>query len=367
MSLSNLVRSAKKGIVIGLASAAIYAGSLGLIQPTYAQNRADAFAQERTEITLPEKLTQEGDEFYKDPHKEFEFYRNTYRSLARDGVIDGNDVESLEFVLNKTLEEINGKIYNQHGGLKESIPTGIETKAYLKFIGEMKKDLGELKTHLERKEKWSNSNAAQGKFWNYGSGLCFYSGSNDNGNTENAVNYIGGQRGLPKTFIDNPVYKIHDELLLGGEGFKTPEVKKPSDEIPAKTRFNYWLGLLGGLAIPGLSILGSSKLRRREFDGGDIAYSIMNPALSWVVLDSIHPVIFPIRLLAFPVIYETAKWIKSKVQTNPSGAGNAAKTGNKENNPQNEKEGSVQAEMPDLPTDFIDPWSVDLKGKKGDN
>lgn len=367
MSLSNLVRSAKKGIVIGLASAAIYAGSLGLIQPTYAQNRADAFVQERTEITLPEKLTQEGDEFYKDPHKEFEFYRNTYRSLAKDGVIDSNDIESLEFVLNKTLGEINGKIYNQHGVLKDSIPSGIETKAYLKFLAVMQKDLDELRVHLRRKEKWSNTDAVQGKFWHYGSGLGFYSGHNDNGNTGMAVNFMLGHRGLPDIFIENPVYKTNDELLLGGEGFKSPTTPSLSDEIPAKTRFNYWLGLLGGLAIPGLSILGSSKLRKRKFDGGDIAYSIVNPALSWAVLDSIHPVVFPIRLLAFPAIYETARWIKSKVQTNSNGTGNATKTGNKENNPQNEKKESTQAEMPDLPTDFIDPWSVDLRGKEGGN
>ena len=37
MSLSNLVRKAKKGIAVGLVSTAIYAGSIGLTESAYSQ------------------------------------------------------------------------------------------------------------------------------------------------------------------------------------------------------------------------------------------------------------------------------------------------------------------------------------------
>lgn len=95
-----LIDKIKNRVGIGLVAGALYVSSL----------LPSVYAQEKPQLQLPDKLTQQTADFYKNPEKEFEFYFQTYHKLAEDKVIDSNDVETLAFVLTKTLEEIQAKI-----------------------------------------------------------------------------------------------------------------------------------------------------------------------------------------------------------------------------------------------------------------
>ena len=166
-------------------------------------------------IQIPQQLIQQTPDFYKDPHKEFEFYRNTYIALAEDGIIDSKDVEKLEYVLGKTVEEIGSKIYNKHGTLRDTFPENVEGMEYTKLFIKMKqRDLGELRAHLKLKEEWLESKAVKGNFWNYGTGLFFYLGPTNNGNIEESSQYAGG------IYLENGKSSIGLEKLFDGSFYR---------------------------------------------------------------------------------------------------------------------------------------------------
>ena len=366
MSLSNLVRKAKKGIAVGLVSTAIYAGSIGLTESAYSQEMTSPLKKSEAVATMSEKLTQQGDDFYKDAVKEYNAYQRTYITLARDGRIDSKDVAELEKILGQTVKEIDAKLLDNNGKLKK--PAIVESMVkFLRAYESMNSDLKLFQKHLRLKEEWLSGYAAKGDFWNYGTGLGFYGGRTNNGAADRNVDE--NELGIDDV-INSPEDEFRKSIYVNPTNHKI-EVLKLSDEFPTQTKFNYWLGLLGGAIIP--QLLGASSLIRRHKRGKKIDEDavgatmagrfFLNSLPGFIILDSLHPLVYPVRL-GLPAIYEAGQWLfgrRDYSKDNPT----EEKSSEEEKKSIKEKPKEKSQEVPDLPTDFIDPWSIDIRGKEG--
>jgi hypothetical protein len=300
----------------------LIAGTLGLssfgaISPSYSQETNILKKSEFVEAPLEEKLTQQGDNFYKDSLKEYDVYKKTYINLARDGRIDSKDIKELEKILSKTIKEIDSKLFDNNGNLKK--PDLAEALVeYLRDYETMNYDLKLLQKHLSLKEKWLSEDAVKGSFWNYGTGLGFYW----NGISNGTVHMQGYKKSGMDALVNYP-HGIRRSIYINPTN-NNIEVLRLSDEFPAKTKFNYWLGLLGGVIVP--QLCGASSLIRRyksekKINRENIDLTIMgnfflNSLPGFIILDSLHPLVYPIRL-GLPAVYEASKTMdfwKNKLQ-----------------------------------------------------
>ncbi len=338
----------------GLTASILYASSS--LPFTYSQEKDNPLK----EISLPDKLTQQGEDFYKNPEKEFEVYKRKYLGLVLDGVIDSKDVEQLEVVLRKTLEEVDGKIHGGNG-LKETFPTA-EGSEYLKLVRVMKADLGELQEHLALKKEWLNS-YAEGKFWNYGTGAWFYLRRVAEGNVK-APPYWGDneRKGLIEEVFSRKSF--YPALVQDGSGdsspSKYPEVPLLCREFPIQTKINYWLGLGLGLGLPIVMSHMLLKWRKRrkgklsqeEIDSLVLSYGLGLPAAGYLFLDSLHPWAYPARIIVPPLIYYLAnRNVKPATSASPRVPG-FANAGSEVKKQEDGKKQSLEG--------LVDPWDIDI-------
>jgi len=311
---------------------------------------------EEFKASLPDKLTQEGDEFYKNPHKEFRAYRQVFSRMAEDGMIDNKELTKLEVVLDRTMDEIDNKMYDGLGMIRKSFPETSEGDEYGKIVNEGRMDLKSIREHLERRENWRNNDAAKGKFVNHGSGLVYYIGLDDNNS------FI-----LNKRFSESTIYKSRAQLLAGGDGFIAPETQANSDEFPIGSRFPYALGVLLGIVAP--IACGLSSIVRNDREGNKIkagpealvSCSLLNSIAGTIVLDSAHPFVYPVRV-GIPMAYEAIRWAGLHFDKNKGK--NTVASG------KSAKKVKGEASQADLPTpdkmEIFDPWSVSISdGKSG--
>lgn len=273
---------------------------------------------------LPSPLTQTNADFYLRPEKEFEFYRNTYIQLAEDGVIDIKDTRTLEHVLRTTIEEIDSKVKLQKINVVDYIHQAETSQAvndYFEYLRREKKGCLEMHEHLKLYEEWKNSDAVKGKFLHYGTGIAFRISNANEGNTEDSfcefsypLFLANGEqaRGLPAIFKEDPLYK---QSIRGGY-LAAPRVTHPEEEILPETKINYYEGLALGIILP-LITAGVRRIRRnkeeplREDNLYDsvVGMCLLNAGLGYLILDSIHPLIYPTRIIA-PFIYEAVQLSK---------------------------------------------------------
>ncbi len=367
------LQKAKQMLLSSVALGAVYAGTLAY--RGYAQE-AEKASRDSLEQNLPSPLTQQGEDFYKNPEKELFFYRKAYTESAEDRVIDSKDIEQLELVLRETLKEMQNKIYDERKFDKsfsrkfESI-SSFESAAYRDLYERRLEDLKELQKHLELKKEWLASDACQGKFWNYGSGIFIYNGIMDNGNVREPHDYSRGSlhegyKGLEVVFRDR-FYKANLPSL---KNVGDPNVLELWEEFPAKNRINYWLGLALGLSAPLASItflinLRMKKTKKNECSEGegmfDLFNGLINPAFGFALLDSLHPLVYPARLIIPPLAYS---FIVMKSKPSPaSSASSPATSPSSTSHPSSPSILEEKIENPwgeKLKLPFTNPWDIDI-------
>ncbi len=349
----------------GLAASILYASSS--LPFTYSQEKDNPLK----EITIPEKLTQQTEDFYKTPEKEFIFYKTAYTEAIGDGVIDSKDVEQLEGILRRTLEEMQKKVYDK-GEIKFlSLP---DIAAYRDLYRKRFEDLKELQKHLELKKEWLASDACQGKFWNYGTGLFMYWDASDNGNitlTGHPSLFNEGYKGLEAVFKDN-FYKENLPTLKNIGNFN---ISEPCEEFPAKTKMNYWLGLALGTTLPCLSFAVLVALRERrmkkriELNSGEenflAGHTLLNPIVGYILLDSLHPLMYPARLIIPPLIYSCvvmnskpapASASSSPSASSPAGSPSASSPAGSPKLTRPTSPSKLEEKIKDIPN----PWDIDI-------
>lgn len=382
MSLSRLANRVKNRIGTGLAATLLYVGSVGFSPTANAQHSDYSglkdLENQRTNlksynsgiteadlpVPLPSPLTQQSEDFYKNPLKEFGAYRDVYFALAKDGVIDGKDISKLEYVLSKTLGEVHSKVESKDKSFLDEMVNSVEGRYYVDFVKEM--DLEHLNTfqnHLELKRRWDQNKAPNKEFIHYGSGVCFYAPENQNGEKDRIEGLINRSM----------LYANPTSDLFGTKS--SVRVLEPEEDNPAKTKINYKLGLTLGFMLPSLlGILGyKRKVRageRKKWDANDSpmpwecgAPLLYSGFLGWAVLDSIHPVFYPVRL-GFPLLYEGIQQFRYR---NKVASASATSVKNTSPSPTDKRKTEASPELPAPPADFINPWTINIDGKEGGN
>ena len=346
-------------LLSSVALGAVYAGTLAY--RGYAQE-AEKASRDSLEQNLPSPLTQQGEDFYKNPEKEFVVYKTAYTKAIGDGVIDSKDIEQLEGILRGTLEEMQKKIYDQ-GEIKFlSLP---DTAAYRDLYEKRLEDLKELQKHLELKKEWLASDACQGKFWNYGAGFFVYWNPSDNGNitlTGHISLFEAGYKGLEAVFKDE-FYKENLPTLKNIGNFN---ISEPCEEFPAKTKMNYWLGLALGTMLPFLSFATLSVLRERRMkkkielnsDETDFLawHTLLNPAFGYLVLDSLHPLVYPARLIIPPLIYSCVVVASKPAPASPASPASSPAVPS----PSSTSFGASPSKLEEKIKDIPNPWDIDI-------
>lgn len=231
------------------------------------------------DFELPDRLTPE-QPIYDNPGKEFEVYREAYAQFTLDRVLDTKEITALEFILRKTIMEIEKK--TGYVNRIWNLEAGSEKRKYHEFVGDLRSDVIELWDHLDLKKAWLDY--SQDNFWHHGAGVFAHASGLAKGNLDYESTY---KMGLNEVFAQE-FYPKRFRL----------EIRKLSDDYPFKTKMPYGLGLLLGSVLPGLLVYGTRRLRKEKWETTDTVYSVTNPALGFLLLDSIHPLIYPVRIAA---------------------------------------------------------------------
>ena len=261
------------------------------------------------------------DQVKQDPRREFLKYRNAYIDCSRDGLIDSKDLEGLEKILVKTLDEIEKKMTDSNGQIKKHLLESQEGPNYIKFCEGMKNDWSLIRKHLQLRDKWLKSSAYNGDYINYGIGCIIYFKKTGELGTvmggkfrELLIQDVAAKTGsLQRLFSEGKSYD-REEIYpnLSGKEINSLRIY---EEFPAKTKINYWLGLgLGVLIPPIVRNIGVYRKRKRgkvitdDEKKSEIRRSLAyNSGVGFIILDSIHPVVYPLRL-GLPILYETLQW-----------------------------------------------------------
>lgn len=304
--------------IIGLVQVAALGSLLGAVSctPETVEKYSDKVPEliENGIITMPEHLTQRTDDFYTHPEKEFDFYRKMYVQLTYDGELNSKEIEGLEFVLRKTLEEMDQKVQD-----------GDQMRNYLNFRQQMKDGHAKLLEYLQRKDTWLE---LRDEYWNQGAGMAYLSAN------DIAVNKA--QRVFDNNF---------DSSFVKGK------VQNMHKEFPTQEKIPWWLGVLAGAILPGLTSYACRKARKRQMNEISGLYSFVNPFLGFLITDSIHPLAYPARLIALPIAIEAGRYLLNSKKKK------ATKRWEVKIEPE-ELKVETEAEPTKMP--LTDPWEVDI-------
>lgn len=334
MSLLSWFRNCRKYLpfVVGssLTASAAYAVTLPESSPGSEVERSPDEVPELIEngtITMPEHLTQQGSKFYYNPRREFSFYRSLLRVLDEDDAITLKDVEALEFVLSRTIAEIDEKS-------TASSDNTLAWAQYNTYVTSRRNNPQKLRKYIQACNYWQE---LPEKIWHPG------------------INVIDRLRTRSTATNLEALFK-HDSAYV--------DVDKPDANFQYSGK--WWLGLLLGLVAPALTSYVSTRIRGKEFEGHNWIYAVMNPLVGCVVTDGLHPLAYPARLIAVPLAIETGRYILSRKKKKVE-AGRYTPYRRKEEKVETPME-DVQAEepkeeeeaLPPKKVKLADPWEVDI-------
>lgn len=263
-----------------------------------------------TDIVMPEHLTQQTDDFYRNPEKDFDYYQSLFAVLSDDGVIDFKDAETLEFILSRTIEEI------EHKPAQASV--SVDWAKYNVYVSARKKDLQKLRNYIDDCNYWRE---LPERIWHPGLDVIHIEGKRDSAHA------------LKDLFRNSAFYKTNP----------VPGVLYTHHQ--SKQDGKWWLGLVLGLIIPGLTSYASCRIRKKEFEGPSIGYMFGSSLCGLTLTDGLHPLAYPARLIAVPLVIEAGRYIFGK----------------KEETPKVEQQvEEPEEEIKPAKIKLTDPWEVDI-------
>ncbi len=287
-------------------------------------------------ISLPEKLTPEQPTF-DDSKKEYLVYSDLYNAFSADRELNTHEITALESVLSRTDKEIRQKTSETQ---KNSLVHTPEQREYFEFVRSVAgNDLKAMQTHLAAKEEWVRE--THYRFLHHGAGITKQLRLDLNGNIWDLYGTFRPPEDIKR--FKSGLYKRRDTL----------DIKRISDDFPWEDRIPWGAGILLGGILPLLFGYASRKLRGEDIldkagkgysPEADIANAALIPVAGFLLLDGIHPLVYPVRLaasLVYPYVFPTGRSTLRPYMKPPK-----KKKPKPEVKPKNVK--------------IIDPWKVDI-------
>ncbi len=343
----NYKKILRKGTPLILAGG-LLTGSImlsGSEQPTEGENAEEGIPAS-IDFPLPERLTPK-EPIYDKPKQEFLIYSRAYERFTTDDELSTGEIEALEYILDRLVEEI-GKKSEELWDIN-AIRSEAEQKYVTYVLGIKSTDLKELRLHLEKKEEWLASTVD--RYWHHGSGKIVNLSTPYTGNIHKQDR--GDRRKGEPVYLRN-LFNPSKEIEHFKSGLYNSRenllIRDFIDDYPWEDKIPYSLGLFMGLLLPGLFSYGVRRIRGEEFIGdgenggtSDYINIIANPVAGFILLDSIHPMVYPVRIaaaLVCPYIFPSEKKKTGKVQV--------------------EEPETEPPEIEPPKAKIIDPWEVEI-------